>query len=462
MTGQCAANPALNPEAGSYLSSNANAGRRPSASIIEDFFEPAALEQGKIQNDFMTSTPPTASRPIVNQTPTSAGYQPQQTGSGDANAEMTSVYDSKYPEPVIGQDDWDETFRKLEASVGYGVPGSRQDDVSALNGHVTACFPSPPSEDDNPLLDHVDGKLMTSYYCQDNTFTARSVAEALCGTLSARETGVSSVLPDAKIQIKSEADDLSGYVQELATPKFTPADSTTTDAILQPIKIEQCSEKPSCRYQERFILPKPEKSPPYCPPPKQLIGQQKGNKTARRPTSLGFEPASGRIRNAGGSTTTSGVGKNIVTTTGDGRMVNVNTTLSGVRVITNPSIPVSVTQTASGSQILTCDQSAASFPLTPPGSLPGSPDHVAAKPTPTPPLYPELVKTPGTAIVTIPTPEGSVPIAIPVTPVTGRPRATHPGCTTIKYNRKNNPELEKRRIHYCDYPGKKGTVCLYD
>ncbi|GFS25988.1 kruppel-like factor [Elysia marginata] len=37
-----------------------------------------------------------------------------------------------------------------------------------------------------------------------------------------------------------------------------------------------------------------------------------------------------------------------------------------------------------------------------------------------------------------------------------RPRkqpVTHPGCSTIKYNRKNNPELEKRRIHYCSFPG---------
>ncbi|KAK3752281.1 hypothetical protein RRG08_011241 [Elysia crispata] len=37
-----------------------------------------------------------------------------------------------------------------------------------------------------------------------------------------------------------------------------------------------------------------------------------------------------------------------------------------------------------------------------------------------------------------------------------RPRKqpiTHPGCSTIKYNRKNNPELEKRRIHYCSFPG---------
>lgn len=27
------------------------------------------------------------------------------------------------------------------------------------------------------------------------------------------------------------------------------------------------------------------------------------------------------------------------------------------------------------------------------------------------------------------------------------------GVTTFKYNRRNNPELEKRRIHHCDYPG---------
>ena len=40
-----------------------------------------------------------------------------------------------------------------------------------------------------------------------------------------------------------------------------------------------------------------------------------------------------------------------------------------------------------------------------------------------------------------------------LTPVTRRPRRTHPGCTTIKYNRKNNPELDRRRVHYCEFPG---------
>ncbi|XP_046390866.1 Krueppel-like factor 8 isoform X2 [Ischnura elegans] len=28
-----------------------------------------------------------------------------------------------------------------------------------------------------------------------------------------------------------------------------------------------------------------------------------------------------------------------------------------------------------------------------------------------------------------------------------------PGPTVVKYNRRNNPELEKRRIHHCDFPG---------
>ncbi|KAH3831233.1 Krueppel-like factor 8 [Dreissena polymorpha] len=34
-----------------------------------------------------------------------------------------------------------------------------------------------------------------------------------------------------------------------------------------------------------------------------------------------------------------------------------------------------------------------------------------------------------------------------------KPQKTHPGCSTIKYNRKNNPDLEKRRIHFCEFPG---------
>ncbi|KAK2168816.1 hypothetical protein LSH36_14g12011 [Paralvinella palmiformis] len=435
MTGQCTNQ---DQNLASFLTGSTS--RRPSASIIEDFFDPALLERAKAQNDFMaTSQSP---EPVTNQPLVSPQYQTQNS-PGDLTEEM--VYDGKYPEQVICQDDLDETLRKLEASVGYSVPqhsGSRADDLIPVMAGV-ASFPSPPSEGENPLLDHLDNKLIPSYYCQDNTFTARSVAEALCGTLSDNSIPPNNVIQEKKIQIKSENEDLTGYVEELATPRFSPSEAERSDCTLQraAIKVEQCTEKPSCRYQERFILPKP-----YCPPSRELSCQAKSNKSSRRTTSMSSECLVSRIPTSVGGTT-----KNVVTSNG-GHMVNANTTLSGVRVITNPSIPVAVTETASGSRIITCDQ-LASFPLTPPGSLPGSPDHSSAKPTPPPPPYPELAKTPGTAIVTIPTPEGSVPIAIPVTPVTGRPRATHPGCTTIKYNRKNNPELEKRRIHYCDFPG---------
>lgn len=46
-----------------------------------------------------------------------------------------------------------------------------------------------------------------------------------------------------------------------------------------------------------------------------------------------------------------------------------------------------------------------------------------------------------------------LPAVTPLTPVTRKPRVTHPGCTTIKYNRKSNPDLEKRRTYFCDHPG---------
>ena len=41
-----------------------------------------------------------------------------------------------------------------------------------------------------------------------------------------------------------------------------------------------------------------------------------------------------------------------------------------------------------------------------------------------------------------------------LTPVTHRLRETHPGCSTIKYNRKK-PSLNdlKKRIHTCSFPG---------
>lgn len=61
--------------------------------------------------------------------------------------------------------------------------------------------------------------------------------------------------------------------------------------------------------------------------------------------------------------------------------------------------------------------------------------------------------------------DGSPVAGASPTPVKGRPLKTHPGCSTIKYNRRKGrtgtsasqeeeEEQNKRRIHFCDYPSK--------
>ena len=115
-----------------------------------------------------------------------------------------------------------------------------------------------------------------------------------------------------------------------------------------------------------------------------------------------------------------------------------------------------------------------SLPPTPPDSQPGSPSEgspIHCQVTPILPYTVELIAQcagseahTDTATdpsrfspahkrgVTSPTSdEKSVPVIL--TPVTQRPRRTHPGCTTIKYNRKNNPDLDRRRVHFCEFPG---------
>lgn len=71
-------------------------------------------------------------------------------------------------------------------------------------------------------------------------------------------------------------------------------------------------------------------------------------------------------------------------------------------------------------------------PLTPPSSEPGSPGGTLPRRTPPPP-YPN----PGCPQQTAAT-------------VAAAPRLT---TSVVKYNRRNNPELEKRRIHHCDFIG---------
>ncbi|XP_026184960.1 Kruppel-like factor 5 like [Mastacembelus armatus] len=82
-----------------------------------------------------------------------------------------------------------------------------------------------------------------------------------------------------------------------------------------------------------------------------------------------------------------------------------------------------------------------SLPPSPPNSQPGSPDGqvemISLAPQPPPPYQQRL----GGIKVT-----GLSPHAMLMTHGQGV-------LTGPKYNRRNNPELEKRRIHFCDYPG---------
>ncbi|XP_062492855.1 Krueppel-like factor 5 isoform X1 [Pezoporus occidentalis] len=85
-------------------------------------------------------------------------------------------------------------------------------------------------------------------------------------------------------------------------------------------------------------------------------------------------------------------------------------------------------------------QQATYFPPSPPSSEPGSPDRQAEmlqNLTP-PPSYAATIASK----LAIHNP--NLPAALPITPQNIQP---------VRYNRRSNPDLEKRRIHYCDYPG---------
>lgn len=85
-------------------------------------------------------------------------------------------------------------------------------------------------------------------------------------------------------------------------------------------------------------------------------------------------------------------------------------------------------------------QQATYFPPSPPSSEPGSPDRQAEmlqNLTP-PPSYAATIASK----LAIHNP--NLPATLPVSSQNIQP---------VRYNRRSNPDLEKRRIHYCDYPG---------
>nr|XP_020639166.1 Krueppel-like factor 5 isoform X1 [Pogona vitticeps] len=85
-------------------------------------------------------------------------------------------------------------------------------------------------------------------------------------------------------------------------------------------------------------------------------------------------------------------------------------------------------------------QQATYFPPSPPSSEPGSPDRQAE-------MLHNLNPPPSYA-ATI-----ASKLAIHNSSLSGNIPMNSPAIPTVRYNRKSNPDLEKRRIHFCDYPG---------
>ncbi|XP_039286704.1 dendritic arbor reduction protein 1-like [Nilaparvata lugens] len=88
-------------------------------------------------------------------------------------------------------------------------------------------------------------------------------------------------------------------------------------------------------------------------------------------------------------------------------------------------------------------------PPTPPASEPGSPGANLPRRTPPPP-YPAPTIVTGAAPTHQPPPT-SVQAPPPPPPLQHHHHQTT--ATGVRYNRRNNPELEKRRVHHCDFLG---------
>ncbi len=206
------------------------------------------------------------------------------------------------------------------------------------------------------------------------------------------------------------------------------------------VKVEPDSVKPACQYIRQSPQSNETGSNQY-----HQQQQQQQPQCNRPPTNAGpntsvprYRPIAIKAENcspkSSGPPASSSSAPNY--STSGGFLVSA-TSFSGVEVYNNPSVPVPVSggnQSGYGNRV--------PIPPATPVSQPSSPEGGVVPRSSPPPTY-----------LSGSTPMNTVPVAIPITPVTGRVRATHPGCTTIKYNRKNNPELEKRRIHFCDFPG---------
>lgn len=148
------------------------------------------------------------------------------------------------------------------------------------------------------------------------------------------------------------------------------------------------------------------------------------------------EPAMCLLDDGSSAATTLTVPQQVIFTESDITGISEpNVTLSGLSYIQSDQYTKSDVQYTNSAHIVPV------FLPTPPNSQPASPSQDFVRRTPPPP-YPGMQSLPLTISMHPDSPQRHMKM-----------QNTHPGCSTIKYNRKNNPELEKRRVHFCDFPG---------
>jgi len=235
-----------------------------------------------------------------------------------------------------------------------------------------------------------------------------------------------------------------------------PASSHLNSAFsVKPEPVEDFLPKPSCQFHGQDTLPS---SIATCPPPVMdtFLFDGVPSSCSYQMSDIDFE------RNAVSLSGVSIFGEHtnsVATRPACTQMVIQSTALSSGGVV-SMGVPPPHVVPSSTTPCPSSSPSAMFLPPTPPNSQPGSPgssqDPVSSTRRTPPPPYPSAAFPPGPRLSPAPVgPLGCVSLPPPRSR-SDKPRkqpVTHPGCSTIKYNRKNNPELEKRRIHFCQFPG---------
>ncbi|XP_071981468.1 Krueppel-like factor 5 isoform X2 [Engystomops pustulosus] len=127
---------------------------------------------------------------------------------------------------------------------------------------------------------------------------------------------------------------------------------------------------------------------------------------------------------------------------------NSMTTMNGISSLIHSVRPIKQVQCLGQESVVSGElyqSPSVTLPPSPPNSQPGSPENQSEMINTLSPL-PSYETTFGLKLVQAPSVH-QMPVTLSVAPQ-GQVIMAVP-----KYNRRNNPELEKRRIHHCDYPG---------